>query len=656
LNIDNKTATAFHRGGLTLRYSLFFLSAILFIFSIAFFYTLEFTMNILDNDAMQHASNITDLTISRITNVIRPVEQVPNALSSALESENPDYNNILEIAKDFVRQDSLAFGTALAFEPYMHDGNHYRYCPYFFESGNSIIQKDLASPEYDYFSRDWYRIPKTLGIPVWSEPYYDKGGGDTLMCTYSVPFFREINGKRTFAGVITMDISLKTFKHIINSVKVYQTGFSFLVSHGGKFITYPREEYVNTDILDLIRKNGDPRAVKTIERMLKGERLFEEIGNPEQKKLPSRIYFAPVPMTGWIFALTFPTKELYSGLYSFFKKLALIFSLSLLVMIILSVLITRKFTRPISKLVAATRRIGQGDFNTEIPVYHSRDEIAQLTNAFSGMKEDLIRYINNLRETTIEKEKIESELSIAHIIQMGMLPRNFPEREDLELNAILNPARAVGGDLYDFYFLDEDHLFIAIGDVSGKGVPASLFMATTRTFFRSRISIGIPIHQTVAEINMEICKENPNQMFVTLIAGIIDLRSGSMTYCNAGHNPPLLIHSSGDTERLKDVHGIPLGIFDNAKYSSGTIRFRTNDVFFLHTDGVTEAIKKDGAFYGEERMLECLRNNHTLCPMDLIKCMEQDVLEWMKDVEQADDIALLVVKYKGRKDQVSKTL
>jgi len=251
MNKDKKSTTEFRRGGLTLRYSLFLLSAILFIFSIAFFYTLEFTMNILDNDAMQRASNITDLTISRITNVIRPVEQVPNALALALESERPDYKNIMEIAKDFVREDSLAFGTALAFEPYMHDAKHYRYCPYFFESRDRIIQKDLASPEYDYFSRDWYRIPKMLGTPVWSEPYYDKGGGDTLMCTYSVPFFREIKGKRTFAGVITMDISLKTFKHIINSANVYQTGFSFLVSHGGKFITYPHGEYINTDIHNL---------------------------------------------------------------------------------------------------------------------------------------------------------------------------------------------------------------------------------------------------------------------------------------------------------------------------------------------------------------------------------------------------------------------
>jgi len=137
-------------------------------------------------------------------------------------------------------------------------------------------------------------------------------------------------------------------------------------------------------------------------------------------------------------------------------------------------------------------------------------------------------------------------------------------------------------------------------------------------------------------------------MFVTCITGIIDLRSGSMTYCNAGHNPPLLIYSTKNTEWLDDIHGIPLGILDNTIYSQGTIRFDPDDVFFLYTDGVTEAVRKDNTFYGEEKMLEFIKNNHNLSPANLITDLRQDVTEWMKDVEQADDITLLVVKYKNR--------
>jgi len=653
VNRNRKSVTNFRRGGLTLRYSLFFLSAILLIFSIAFFYTLEFTMNILDNDAMQRASNITDLTISRLTNLIRPIEQVPHALASALGSENPDYQNIMEITKDFVEEDPVVFGSALAFEPYMHDAKHYRYCPYFYENRNRIIKKDLASTEYDYFSRDWYRIPRMLGKPVWSEPYYDKGGGDTLMCTYSVPFYMEIKGKRTFAGVITMDISLQTFKHIIDAAKVYQTGFSFLVSHDGKFITYPHEEYINTDILDLIKKSGDPQALNTLEKMLKGERLFSEISNFEQKQEPSRIYFAPVPQTGWIFALTFPTQELYSGLYAFFKKLALIFSLSLLTMIILSVLITRKFTRPISRLVDAARRIGQGDFNTSIPVYRSKDEIAQLSNAFSGMKEDLIHYINDLRETTIEKEKIESELKVARAIQMGMIPRKFPafpHRKEFDIYGFIEPAKEVGGDLYDFFFIDEERLCFAIGDVSGKGTPAALFMAITTTIMRAEIQIaGLNVSKVIELMNNYLCKNNESNLFVTLFLGILNTSTGEVEYVNAGHNYPFIIKNSSTVTELDNTHCIPLGITLNSCMNQNTFKLDSGDTIFLYTDGISEAFNIENKQYSIERIAEMLRNNANLAPYEIVNRIVDDVTEFSHDTEQSDDISVLAIQYFGKR-------
>ena len=649
MNTDKISTTSFRRGGLTLHYSLFFLSAFLFVFVITFFYTLGFTMQILDNDAQQRASDVTDLTISRITNVIRPVEQVPNALAPALGSESPDYKSILEIAKDFVIEDSVAFGSALAFEPYMHDAKHYRYCPYIFENRDGIIQKDLSSPEYDYFSRDWYRVPKMLGKAVWSEPYYDKGGSDTLMCTYSVPFFREIKGKRTFAGVITMDISLQTLKHILNSAKVYQRGFSFLVSHGGKFITYPDEEYINTGILDLIKKQRDARALKTIEKMLKGERLFVEISNLEQKQVPTWIYFAPVPLTGWVFAVTFPAKELYSGLYAFFKKLAIIFSLSLLAMIIISILITRKFTKPISRLVVATHRIGQGDFNTDIPVYRGKDEIAQLTISFSGMKEDLIRYIKNLRETTIEKEKIESELKVARDIQMGMIPRKFPafpDRKEFDIYGYIEPAKKVGGDLYDFFFIDDEHFCFAIGDVAGKGTPAALFMAITTTILRAETQIaGLSVSKVIELMNNYLCKNNESSLFVTLFLGILNTSTGEVEYVNAGHNYPFIIKNNGTVSELENTHCIPLGIIINSSITQNSFKLDHGDTIFLYTDGISEAFSIENEQYSIKRIAEMLRNNSNLAPYDIVNRIVDDVSEFSHDTEQSDDISVLAIQY-----------
>ncbi len=634
------------KGGLAIRYTRFFILAFLLVFSIAFYYTFVYTRAILDADAVQRASDITDLTISRISNVIKPVEQVPYTLASALENDKPDYPMVLDLAREFVLDDTVVFGSAIAFEPYMYSKKLYRYCPYAFETRNAIIGKDLSSPEYDYFTKDWYRIPKMLQKAVWSEPYYDKGGGDTLMCTYSVPFYQWINHNRVFAGVITMDISLHTFQNILKSARVSQTGFSYLMSRQGKLITPIKEKYLNTDIRKLILRKQGRATDSVIDKMLRGERMFVKITDLELVKVPSLIYSAPVPHTNWIFAITFPTMELYGGMYDFFWKLTIIFLVSLFAMTIITILITGKFTRPISRLVEATHRIGQGDFGTVMPIYRSKDEISQLTNAFSQMKEELVHYISNLQEATAAREKMEGELSVAHDIQMGLLPKTFPVRDDWDLAALLDPARAVGGDLYDFYFLDDDHLFIAIGDVSGKGVPASLFMVSARTLFRSRISLREPLNQSVYEINKEICRENPNQMFVTFIAGIVDLKNGSMTYCNAGHNPPFLVRPSGKIEKMKEVHGIPLGIFEHTTYSSATILFSPGDAFLLYTDGVTEALNSAGDFYGEEPMLDIVAQNHDLCPSELIRRLESDVVDFMKGVDQADDITLLILKSK----------
>jgi len=634
------------KGGLAIRYTRFFILAFLLVFSIAFYYTFSYTRAILDEDASQRASNITDLTISRISNVIRPVEQVPSTLSTALEVEKPDYRMIHELAKEFVLEDTVVFGSAIAFEPYMYDKKLYRYCPYVFETHNAVVERDLSSAEYDYFNKDWYLIPKQLGKAVWSEPYFDKGGGDTLMCTYSVPFYRWIKDKRVFAGVITMDISLGTFMHILKSARVYKTGFSYLMSSKGIMISHPNKAYINQDIHNVVIGESHSETDSVINQMLKGKRMFVKMRDLTHVKVPSWLYTAPVPHTNWIFAITFPSRELYAGLYEFFYNLIAIFLISLAAMILLTILITGKFIRPISRLVEATHRIGQGDFGTALPVFTSKDEISQLTNAFSQMKDELVNYIENLQDATAAREKIESELSVAHEIQMGLLPTNFPSRDDWDLAALLNPARAVGGDLYDFFFLDDDHLFIAIGDVSGKGVPASLFMVSARILFRSRVSLQVPLNQSVYEINKEICRENPNQMFVTFIAGIMDLKNGCLTYCNAGHNPPFLVGPGGKIKKLGNVHGIPLGIFEHATYTSGSILFSPGDAILLYTDGVTEAINSSGNFYGEKPMLEIVRHNSDLCPADLIHQLEDDVIGFMKGVDQADDITLLILRSK----------
>jgi sigma-B regulation protein RsbU (phosphoserine phosphatase) len=297
------------------------------------------------------------------------------------------------------------------------------------------------------------------------------------------------------------------------------------------------------------------------------------------------------------------------------------------------------------------QEIGQGDFNTQLPNIRSQDEIGQLNMAVGRMQEELKDYMNNLQETTAAKEKIESELQIARDIQLGIIPKifpPFPERDNLDLYAILEPARDVGGDLYDFFFIDENRLCFAIGDVSGKGVPASLFMAITRTLLRGRMGTRFSAHEVVAAMNNELCLENENAMFVTLFLGILDVETGALNYCNAGHNYPFILNRAGQVIELKATHGTPLGAMPDMVFGKSHIQLTDGDTIFLYTDGVSEAIDVDENQYTEVRIKEKLSQFKDAKPETITRSLVNDLDNFVGKAEQFDDITMLVINWLGK--------
>ncbi len=632
---------------LAFRYSLFFLTAILIIFFIAFAYSYGFSIKLLVENAQKDANILTEQTITRLENVLQPVELVPVTLVHALEGPNIQYNDIFRIARDYIIQSPVVFGTCLAFEPYAYDSASYWYAPYYFESRKSVKLKMLGGTDYDYFKKDWYRLPKILDKPVWTEPYYDQGGGDTMMCTYSVPIHKLIKGRRVFVGVLTMDISLGAFEKIVKAVKVYKTGYGFLVSQKGKIINYPDPKFKDKSIIEIARTGHGERSMNAVNNMLAGKTGFTVTDGLNSKGTPSFLSYAPVASTGWSFGVIFPANELLSDLIKFLKQLMVIFAISVFTLFVITIFITRKFTRPIIRLVDATRRIGQGDFNAKLPKPRSKDEIAQLTNAFASMQVELVSFVDNLQEATVAKEKIESELNVAHTIQMGMLPKGFVTREDWDLYAVLEPAKAVGGDLYDFFFLDHDHLCIAIADVAGKGVPASLFMMVTRTLLRAKAVAGLPLTDVIAGINKELCQDNPHQMFVTFFAGIIDLRNGVMEFCNCGHNHPYYMTADGKLSSLKFLSGLPLGIFDTVMYKSSEFIFHPGELLLLNTDGVPDALAGNNEFFTDARLMKTLSSLTGMTAKETTQKLIRTVQDFAYGMEQADDITILALKYNG---------
>jgi sigma-B regulation protein RsbU (phosphoserine phosphatase) len=277
----------------------------------------------------------------------------------------------------------------------------------------------------------------------------------------------------------------------------------------------------------------------------------------------------------------------------------------------------------------------------------SRDE---LMDELQVKNRELQESFENLQRTTSAKERMESELNIGRDIQMRMLPMEFPafpHRREFDVHATLHPAREVGGDFYDFFMIDEDRICFGIGDVSGKGVPSALFMAMTKTLIKSRASNDFSPASILTHVNDEMAENNESAMFVTIWLGILDLRSGEVTYTNAGHNPPYVRRSDGTLERLAKRHGPVVGAMEGMVYGEDTVGLVSGDAVLLYTDGVTEAMDPAQALYEERRLVGTLEAATAPAPEALVRATVDDVWRFQADAEQADDITVLALAYHG---------
>jgi sigma-B regulation protein RsbU (phosphoserine phosphatase) len=597
----------------------------------------------------QNATNLALSTVHSIDGVLEAAEKIPDNLAPIIENSEYDEKNLQSFLKPIVRNNQEIFGSCVAFEPYTYAKDRYFFAPYYYKENDSIKYKILGDSLYNYFYLDWYQIPKMLDKPVWTEPYFDENGGNIIMSTYSVPFYKNQNKERKFKGIVTVDIDLSWLSDVIDSLNIINGGYAYLLSKRGTFLSHPDKSLIMNESIFSLADEYDDEALRNIGReMISGKSGFIRY-NPIEMKGPAWMYYTTMPSSGWSIAIVFPEKELLSDLHFLFRTLIALIIGGILLIFIVITLVSSHITRPIEKLAKLTGRFGKGNFDINLPPVKYNDEIGQLTGSFDLMRKELKRYIKNLEETTAAKNRIESELKIAHDIQQGIIPKifpPFPEREDVDLFAVLDPAKEVGGDLYDFFFLDDKKIVFAIGDVSGKGVPASLFMAITRTLFRAKAVKGESASNIVTNINKELCKDNENAMFVTFFLGILDLETGEIDFCNAGHNYPYLLQSGHSPEILKQTHGTPLGLFEDIKYGSGKITISRGDSMVLYTDGIPEAMDINGTLFGDEKLKEILqRCNPSGSPKQITDMLLAETKAFTGDAPQSDDITILVLTY-----------
>jgi sigma-B regulation protein RsbU (phosphoserine phosphatase) len=362
-------------------------------------------------------------------------------------------------------------------------------------------------------------------------------------------------------------------------------------------------------------------------------------------------------LKGGAILVTLPTDHVQAAIRRQARMAMAVSGLVLLLGSVIAIFGAKTISMPIAHLTEMTRRIAGGDFTQNIAI-SAKNEIGVLAASFNEMTRRLNESIEHLKATTAAKERIESELQIAHEIQMSMVPKifpPFPDRSEFDIFATLVPAKEVGGDLYDFFFIDDDHLCFAVGDVSGKGVPASLFMAVTKTLFRATAGNGGTPGEILARLNAEICRDNESCMFVTLFCAILNIRTGQVDYSNGGHNLPYYLHHSG-VSPLENTGGRALGLVEQSPYASARMVLGPGESLLLYSDGVTEAMDPSETLYSDQRLESFLASNPGSSPRQIIGDLVTDVRHFASGAPQSDDITGLALLYFGATGQMREEL
>jgi sigma-B regulation protein RsbU (phosphoserine phosphatase) len=639
------------RFSLSLKLSFYIVSAALVLRIITMVLSTHTTREIVLNLVQEKASNLASATANKIAAELAPVEVAPRNVAAFLETGEYTKDDLLRLIRSSVSTNYHVYGSTVAYEPNAFDPSLVYFAPYFHEvagPGSEIQSFYLKAPEYDYFSWDWYKIPKQLQKPVWSEPYLDPGV-HLLMSTYSVPFYKSVNGKRQFQGVVTADLTMQRLIDIVNEVKLYRSGHAFLLSKSGTFLAHPDPKTVmGESIFSVAGKQADQKLEDVGIQMTQGHTGFASLDR-YYRLGKSWIFYAPIE-TGWSLAVVIPEKELFADLDELTRRYVYISIFMFLVLFVVIVIIARKITIPLESLASTTRDIAKGNLDIAIPSPKTRDEVADLSNAFEDMRVSLKDYIKNLETTTAANSRFESELKIAQNIQMSFLPRTFPpfpDRDEFDLHAFLKPAKEVGGDLYDFFIAENGTLYFLVGDVSDKGVPAALFMAATKTLMRGFSHQGTSPAEVMTRVNRELCLYNDAMMFVTVFCGALNLQTGELIFSNAGHNPPLLVRN-GVPRYLHLAPGFVMGVDPLFHYKADTIQLLPSDVLVVYSDGITEAMNSEKKVFSEERLVEIVQKHCTESAAAIVDEIKNSVTAYAAGFPQSDDITVLVFRYNGK--------
>ena len=541
-----------------------------------------------------------------------------------------------------------SLGGGIWFEPYIVDKSKKRVCFYAYrnKNGKLILDESFSSEKYDYHNQGWYKqiisqIDKNHNT-AWSLPYYEDQGSKTMMITVGTGIYDEDK----LIGISTVDWELTSIFEEIKEMKPIENGFAFFADRkkiNGSFSLFADRKNNFIIVSDDPFLDNDKLVGKTLDNIPWYNDKLNEITYFDyhgKKYVP----YVKYVKNGMLLIICIPKDEMFNDINKFMFNMLIV--LSIIAFLIPTVLfwgLNKYLINPINKLSEFAKKISKGE---EIKIKIEKPkEFAQLASAFDKMTSDI-------KSITKEREKINSELSIAKSIQSSSLPNIFPpypDKKEFDIYASMEPAKGVGGDFYDFYFIDEKNNFMfLIADVSGKGIPAALFMMTIKTLINNMSQVGYEPKELIKIINQKICENNKEDFFVTMFSGIVNIKTGKTYFVNCGHNKPLIKHKNGKYEYLDIDNNLPLGIFSDTEFEVYETKLQKGDIIFTYTDGITEAANNLNELYGEKRLedsLNSIKENDDIT--EIIKRIKENLSIYTAEAPQSDDITMLCFKYKG---------
>jgi sigma-B regulation protein RsbU (phosphoserine phosphatase) len=537
------------------------------------------------------------------------------------------------------------------FDPVVPDIKYHNY--FFFKDNDSIvIEKGNEFIYHCEHEKEIFDSAIANGAPTWTQSFICKRNNRDVVAYYSPIQMQGDSNKLVTIGSVILELSLLQLNDSIKNLKIETRGqfdYASIIEQDGTYLAHPNKNYILNRNLYSLPNKVSPMDSLGVFKLLNSGVPGTTIAYPEYLNYKkSWIYYTPIKETGWTLMFVIPYDELFVPLYLLVLRMLFFAVLGILVIFFIVTYISNKLILPLSQVTSQLQEFSR--IGGEL-VISTKDEVKLVSDSLDFLKSWYEKFEVEHREEEILNSQRAQDLKDASEIQMSLINTDFSvfsNRTDIDLFAIYKPARVVSGDLFDFIFLDNDHLFFTLGDVSGKGLSAAFFMGVAQTLLKNNAKMNTP-GLIVGSVNNELYTVNQHQFFLTLFCGVLNLKTGILTYCNAAHTTTLILGTNGKITELQETHGMPVGLYPNRTYNESTVKLKPGDSIVLFSDGVTEQHDENEQYFGISGVREIIAGSAKSSTKLIAQKIDSRLDLFKGETKQTDDITIMALKYRDKK-------